>query len=318
MAGDFDIRFERPDDANTIKLSELLISFDCIQNVPLILSNTSGWWTSSSSYHEVRSSSWRCISLSTGRHFGSRCCQLVLPAHCATKDSKQARGQRLEKIGHWQFPCSATLIRTMFCGVSTVNSGWLLWIVSQDTDEVNRSVGSCRRITLHRQRLALWMDDECLKLRRTSRMLEQRRLADDRQAWVEHERRRHLMYRKKERSYWSTRIRDQAKLPRQLWRSLQTLMEAAWGEKWTAEEQHFSSTVRRLLWCEGSSSTAGYWLRWLSDWASTGNRDLRLLPAMFNWWRQINHYGCAFQVGAVLIRFQRMCSRYFCPSYCHS
>ena len=40
--------------------------------------------------------------------------------------------------------------------------------------------------------LTLWMDDGCLKLRRTSRILEQRYrqsdLADDRQAWVEHER----------------------------------------------------------------------------------------------------------------------------------
>ena len=31
-----------------------------------------------------------------------------------------------------------------------------------------------RRVTLRRQRLALWMDDECRRLRRTSRRLERR------------------------------------------------------------------------------------------------------------------------------------------------
>ena len=54
-------------------------------------------------------------------------------------------------------------------------------------------------------------------------------VCNPRQAWIEHERRRHLVSRKKERRYWSTRLCDKAKLPRQLWRSLQTLMGA--GEK---------------------------------------------------------------------------------------
>jgi len=62
-------------------------------------------------------------------------------------------------------------------------------------------------------------------------MLERRyrrtRLADDRRAWVDHERHRHQVYRKKERVYWSARICGQAKQPRQLWRSLNTLMGAS-------------------------------------------------------------------------------------------
>ena len=36
VAGDFNSRFERPDDANATKLRDLLISFDHIQQVPLI------------------------------------------------------------------------------------------------------------------------------------------------------------------------------------------------------------------------------------------------------------------------------------------
>ena len=78
-------------------------------------------------------------------------------------------------------------------------------------------------MTLRRQRLALWMDDECRRLRTTSRRLERRykrsRLADDRRLWVEHER--------KERAYWMAQVCSEAKHPQQLWRSLNTLMGAS-------------------------------------------------------------------------------------------
>ena len=76
-----------------------------------------------------------------------------------------------------------------------------------------------------------WLDDKCRQLRRKSRLLEHRYqrsgLADDRKPWVEHERLRHQVYRRKERLYWSMRVNAQAKQPRQLWRSLNTLMGAS-------------------------------------------------------------------------------------------
>ena len=74
-----------------------------------------------------------------------------------------------------------------------------------------------KRVITRRQRLAPWMDDECRQLRRRSRMLERHyrrtQLADDRRAWVDHERHGHQVYRQKERVYWSARICGQAKQP---------------------------------------------------------------------------------------------------------
>ena len=87
-----------------------------------------------------------------------------------------------------------------------------------------------KRVTLRRQQLALWMDDECRKNRRISRMIERKYrrsgLSEDRQAWVHQERMRHQTYRRKERDYWSLRIVNQAKQPRHLWRSLNMLIGA--------------------------------------------------------------------------------------------
>ena len=88
-----------------------------------------------------------------------------------------------------------------------------------------------KRVTLRRQRLALWMDDGCRKLLRISRMMERRYrrsgLLDDRQAWVLQERKRHQLYRKKERDYWSLCITSQAKQPRKLWHTLNNLLGAS-------------------------------------------------------------------------------------------
>ena len=58
-----------------------------------------------------------------------------------------------------------------------------------------------RRVTIRRQRLAIWMDEQCFALRRKSRMLERRyrrtQKSEDRLAGVEHERKRHSVYRQK-------------------------------------------------------------------------------------------------------------------------
>ena len=85
-----------------------------------------------------------------------------------------------------------------------------------------------KRLKLRRQRLALWMDDECRQQRRQSRMLERRYRRTlspvDRLAWVEQERVRHQVYRQKESAYWSTMIAEQAGQPKKLWRSLNAIL----------------------------------------------------------------------------------------------
>ena len=78
-----------------------------------------------------------------------------------------------------------------------------------------------------RQRLAKWMGSECFNLRRHSRRLDKqyRRTlsADDRRAWVPHERHRHQIYRRKESAYWNSRL--SARLPcKKLWRTVNSMI----------------------------------------------------------------------------------------------
>ena len=85
-----------------------------------------------------------------------------------------------------------------------------------------------KKITIRRQRLAVWMDAECRQLRRMSRMLERRyrrsSQPSDRQQWVEHERKRHRVYRQKEQAYWSARMTEHRGQPRKLWQSMNELL----------------------------------------------------------------------------------------------
>ena len=103
------------------------------------------------------------------------------------------------------------------------------------------------KITLRRQRLAAWMDAECRQLRRKSRMLERRyrrtQQPSDRQQWVEHERKRHQVYRRKEQLYWSMQLSEHASQPRKLWRSLNALL----GKNSTRTSNSRSPSAQQLL-----------------------------------------------------------------------
>ena len=82
---------------------------------------------------------------------------------------------------------------------------------------------------VRRQPTAIWMDTECHQLRRHLRMLEHRyrrtKSPADRQAWVEHERKRHCTYHNKESIYWNHRFAGYSKQPSKLWQSMSTLLD---------------------------------------------------------------------------------------------
>lgn len=82
--------------------------------------------------------------------------------------------------------------------------------------------------TVRRRRIAIWFDDECRRLRRKSRALERKYrktgTADDRLAWVQHEKERHRIHRLKENSYWMAEISDSKGNSRKLWKTFSAIM----------------------------------------------------------------------------------------------
>jgi len=103
------------------------------------------------------------------------------------------------------------------------------------------------RLGRRRQRLAPWMDAECFSLRRLSKRLEKRYrrsgLATDRLEWVQHERRRHKIYRQKESAYWNLRLSADASSSKRLWRTLNSMM----GASQTKQTSKTVPTAQHLL-----------------------------------------------------------------------
>jgi len=100
------------------------------------------------------------------------------------------------------------------------------------------------------------MDGECLRLRRISRMLERRyrksKSMPDRLAWVQHERKRHSVYRDKEQAHWQNIINSHVGQPKRLWSTLSSLLhrsEASHGvDVPTADNllDHFTDKVNQI------------------------------------------------------------------------
>ena len=71
-----------------------------------------------------------------------------------------------------------------------------------------------KKVTIRRQRLVSWMDDEGRTLRRNSRRWERQyrksKQICDRLAWIQAETTRHRVYRRKENSLWNLRLSEQS------------------------------------------------------------------------------------------------------------
>ena len=85
-----------------------------------------------------------------------------------------------------------------------------------------------RTVTIRRQPIAVWYDDESRVLRRRSRVFEKRYrrsgLAEDRIVWVQHERERHRTNRIKEENYWQMCVSVNSGQPRKLWKVFSAMM----------------------------------------------------------------------------------------------
>ena len=227
FAGDFNIHVEKHDDPEAIRLHELLTSFDCVQKVPAVPTHRAGGTLDliiTKSDQPVDSITVQPPDILSDHSLLSWKLPLDLPPPITI--NREIR--RWKKLDVDEF--RTALLQSELCN-ATKRPQSADEFFQQYHDVLQRladQFAPVTKITIRRQRLAAWMDAECRQLRRTSRMLERRyrrtQQPSDRQKWVEHERRRHQVYRRKEQSYWSTLLSDHAGQPRKLWRSLNALL----------------------------------------------------------------------------------------------
>jgi len=165
VAGDYNIRAERVGDADATRLQDLLSSFDCIQQVPLTPTHRSGgtldlvvtksdqvpekmtvYPPSIISDHSVIS--WRC----------------PLPIQPRIVMNREVRGWT--KLDHDSF--RSALLESELCSSEQrpVTADEYFDLYHRVLTKLSDQYAPVKRVTLRRQRLALWMDEECRRLSR--------------------------------------------------------------------------------------------------------------------------------------------------------
>ena len=226
IAGDFNVHVER-DDRHASALHDILNSFDCVQHVPHEPTHRCGGTLdlvitkSEQSLDAMAVDPPGALSDHSLVHWS-----LPLLHQPPITTSREVRGWR--KLDTDKF--RSALLASSLCDNSCVSDepGELFQMYEDVLRSLTDTFVPARTVTTRRQRFAAWMDSECRLLRRNSRRLERKYrrtgTASDRLAWVEHERKRHKVYRQKERAFWNAQLVDHARQPKKLWNTLSSIL----------------------------------------------------------------------------------------------
>ena len=224
VAGDFSIHVENPSDPDSKQLGEVLSSFLCTQHVPPTATHTRGGTLdlvitkSDQSVEELQVDPPGILSEHS---------LISMPIQRQPPIIHQREVRSCSKVDRDEF--RTALLSSDLCSIDqrpSTAAGYfdLYHDVLQSLADHFAPV---RKTTKRRQRLAPWMDDKC-RLRRQSQRLERiyrrTKSAADRQAWVEHERTRHRVYRQKECAYWSAEITLKSGQPKKLWSTFKSIL----------------------------------------------------------------------------------------------
>jgi len=228
ILGDINIHLQRPDDAHSVELTELLESFDMSQHVKQTTHKSGGLLDviigrnndiiSDVEIHEVGISDHHLLTLKVDVQ--------ITPVECSPSVGRKWHQFSLDAFRQ-------DLSNSIICND---NCDWMKSLsIDQLFDIYDNELRSL--IDLHaphyvrkRKKRALtpWFDDACRNFKRTVRRLERKyrksRSPSDRTAWVLKLKEQAIYYRQKECLYWSNRITNNASNPKRLWQDIEVLM----------------------------------------------------------------------------------------------
>ena len=227
IAGDFNIRVEKAENADASRLRELIDSFGCTQHVPAVPTHQAGGTLDlviTKSDQVIDELSVEPPNIISDHSLISWCISLDrLPPITMNREVRDWNKLDIESFRE-------ALLQSELCDVTSrpASANELFHTYHEVLQRLSDQFVPVRKVTIRRQHLAVWMDADCRQLRRKSRMLERRykrsRQSSDRQKWIEHERVRHRIYRQKEQAYWSTKIAQHGNQPRKLWQTFNNLL----------------------------------------------------------------------------------------------
>ena len=227
IAGDFNIHVERSGDDATKHLLNILASFDCIQHVHGEPTHQAGGTLDlviTKSEDKIDN-----LVISPPNIISDH--SLIswnLPMHRQPPITYQRESRGWGRMDSDSF--RSELLGSRLCSEDQQleSADEFFDLYHSELQRLADKYAPAKKVTVKRQQLAAWMDEECRTQRRLSRMLERRyrqnKTEENCRAWVEQEWLRHQIYRQKERSYWSVQLLANAGESRKLWRSMQQIL----------------------------------------------------------------------------------------------
>lgn len=228
ITGDLNIRVDHPDSRDAHRLSEIIDSFDCIQHIPHVPTHRNGGTLDlviTKSDDTIQ-----CVSVDPPDIISDHSLiswRLPLLQHPPISADRKVRSWK--NLDRDEF--RAALLDSDLCKPDhqCTTPDEFFCVYNDVLQSLADKFAPLRKVAVtRRQRLAVWHDEECRMLRRHSRRLERRfrksQLLSDRRLWVEHERERHRVYRRKETGYWNQQFVENANQPRKLWKTVQSVL----------------------------------------------------------------------------------------------
>src|SRR6218665_894315 len=226
LAGDLNIRLERDDDGDAIRLLDLLASFDCIQHIKQPTHTRGGTLDHVFTRREDTVIDLRVDPagvISDHSLITWRLKFTIMPPITSQKTIRNWK--KVDRSAFRQALQNSALCEDIPDGVGPDS---LFETYEAVLRKLADKFAPSRKVTIRRQPIAVWYDDESRLLRRRSRTLEKRYrrsgLASDRLEWVRHERERHRINRIKENGYWMLAVAENAGHPRKLWKTLVVIL----------------------------------------------------------------------------------------------
>ena len=227
VAGDLNIHVDNEGDDNAVRLLELFRSFGCVQHVDG--STHQGGHTLDHVYTRTEDPVSNVIvdppGIISDHGFVTWTQEFVFQQHAAAS-RRLVRGWR--KVD--RDVLRQELLSSALCSPISSDEGPenLFSTYNEVLSKLAEKFAPAKMLTIRRQPIAVWYDDESRRLRRQSRVLERKyrrtHLPADRLMWVQHERERHKINRIKENSYWLSQISEYSGQPRRLWKSFSSVM----------------------------------------------------------------------------------------------
>ena len=226
VAGDFNIHVENKDDNNASRLLDLLANFNCVQHVVGPTHTCGGTLDHIYTREDQIVTELRVDPAGIISDHGFITWKINFTSHPPIASRKTIHSwKRVNRTDFRQALKDSPLCANIPDQASSEESFTLYETVLQ---ELADRFAPERTVTIRRQPIAVWYDDESRDLRRRSRVFEKRyrrsELAEDQIAWVRHEQERHRTNRTKEENYWQMCVSVNTGQPRKLWKVFSSMM----------------------------------------------------------------------------------------------